>query len=39
VLGTFALFGLLGVLFHHVTTGPRLPQPEPPKKEETNVNV
>jgi hypothetical protein len=36
VLGTFALFGFLGVIFHYVTSGPRLAQPEPPKKEEAN---
>ena len=33
VLGTFALFGFLGVLAHYVTAGLRLPQPEPPPKE------
>jgi formate dehydrogenase beta subunit len=33
VLGTFALFGLLGVCLHYVTIGPRRPQPEPPQKE------
>jgi hypothetical protein len=33
VLGTFALFGLLGVLLHYVTVGPRRPQPEPPLRE------
>ncbi len=33
VLGTFALFGLVGVLLHYVTVGPRRPQPEPPRKE------
>jgi formate dehydrogenase beta subunit len=37
VLGTFALFGLLGVLAHHVINGPRLPQPEPPQKDGSNV--
>jgi hypothetical protein len=38
VLGTFALFGLLGVCLHYVTVGPRRPQPEPPKKEGANGN-
>jgi formate dehydrogenase iron-sulfur subunit len=38
VLGTFALFGLLGVFLHYVTVGPRRPQPEPPIKEATNGN-
>lgn len=33
VLGTFALFGLVGVLMHYVTVGPRRPQPEPPIKQ------
>ena len=36
VLGTFALFGLLGVCLHYVTVGPRRPQPEPPSKESAN---
>jgi formate dehydrogenase iron-sulfur subunit len=34
VLGTFALFGLLGVFVHYVTAGPRRAQPEPPRKGE-----
>jgi hypothetical protein len=38
VLGTFALFGLLGVCLHYVTVGPRRPQPEPPRKGEANGN-
>lgn len=29
VLGTFALFGLLGVGLHYVMVGPRRPQPDP----------
>jgi formate dehydrogenase iron-sulfur subunit len=33
VLGTFALFGLLGVFLHYVMVGPRRPQPEPLEKE------
>jgi formate dehydrogenase iron-sulfur subunit len=37
VLGTFALLGGIGILFHHVTNGPRLPQPEPPKKDDAHV--
>jgi hypothetical protein len=37
VLGTFALFGLVGVLLHYVTVGPRRPQPEPPLKPEPPV--
>jgi len=32
-LGAFAMFGLVGVLLHYVTVGPRRPQPEPPLKE------
>ena len=36
VLGTFALFGFLGVLAHYVTSGPRLTQPEPPEKDGIN---
>jgi len=39
VLGTFALFGFVGVLLHYVTAGPRVEQPEPPKKEGSSVNV
>ncbi|MFZ3342112.1 MAG: formate dehydrogenase subunit beta [Terriglobales bacterium] len=31
VLGTFAVFGFLGVLAHYVTVGPRAAQPEPPQ--------
>jgi formate dehydrogenase beta subunit len=38
VLGTFALFGLLGVFLHYVMVGPRRPQPEPPIKEATDGN-
>ena len=38
VLGTFALFGLVGVLLHYVTVGPRRTQPEPPLKEGTDVH-
>ena len=37
VFGTFALFGLLGVLAHHVINGPRVPQPEPPQKDGSNA--
>ena len=33
VLGAFAMFGLVGVLLHYVTVGPRRPQPEPPLRE------
>ena len=34
VLGTFSLLGLVGVLLHYITVGPRRPQPEePPRKE------
>lgn len=34
ILGTFSLLGLVGVLLHYVTVGPRRPQPEDtPKKE------
>ena len=36
VLGTFALFGLLGVLLHYVVVGPRRAQPEPPQKDGGN---
>ena len=40
VLGTFALFGLLGVCLHYVTSGPRRAQPDlpeaPKKKGEPN---
>jgi formate dehydrogenase iron-sulfur subunit len=36
VMGTFALFGLVGVLLHYITVGPRRPQPEPPLKEGAN---
>ncbi len=37
VLGTFALFGLLGVLLHYVTVGPRRAATgDPPLKEEAN---
>jgi len=39
VLGAFALFGAVGIIFHHVTNGPRVAQPEPPKKDGTNPNV
>ena len=38
VLGTLALFGLLGVCLHYVTVGPRRPQPEPPRKEDAHGN-
>jgi hypothetical protein len=27
------MFGAVGILLHHVTNGPRVPQPEPPKPE------
>jgi hypothetical protein len=37
VLGTFALFGLLGVGLHYVMVGPRRPQPDP-REEGTNGN-
>jgi len=37
VFGTFALLGGLGILFHHVTNGPRVPQPEPPEKDVVDV--
>jgi formate dehydrogenase beta subunit len=37
VIGTFALLGGLGILFHHVTNGPRVPQPEPPEKDVVDV--
>jgi formate dehydrogenase iron-sulfur subunit len=37
VLGTAALFGLLGVCFHYVTSGPRRAQPEPPGKDDAHV--
>ena len=33
VLGALSMFGLLGVMLHYVTVGPRRPQPEPPAKE------
>jgi formate dehydrogenase beta subunit len=39
VLGAFALFGAVGLLFHHAINGPRVAQPEPPKKDGTNPNV
>ena len=32
VLGTLSLLGLVGVLFHYVTVGPRRAQPEPPRR-------
>ena len=35
VLGTFALFGLVGVFLHYVAAGPRRVQPEPPSSEPT----
>jgi hypothetical protein len=34
VMGAFAMFGLVGVLLHYITVGPRVPQPEPPLKKE-----
>jgi hypothetical protein len=41
VLGTFALFGFLGVIAHYITSGPRVAQPEPPEKEgpDAGINV
>jgi formate dehydrogenase beta subunit len=34
VLLVMALLTLLGVFFHYILTGPKLPQPEPPAREE-----
>jgi formate dehydrogenase iron-sulfur subunit len=34
VLLAMALLSLLGVFFHYIFTGPKLPQPEPPAREE-----
>jgi hypothetical protein len=39
VLAAFALFGAVGIVFHHAINGPRVTQPEPPKKDGTNPNV